>query len=140
MKKQKTARFFCEFCDTEVAGDTSFCPKCGRFFASVRCPACNFTGSHTAFYYGCPQCGYAMNGSSSKASIPAGTTFNTQNNPKKQNKFFRKKNHNKNNHQTYGKHNKKSNSSIDSGLPSWIYIVLLLLLLTFLKIAYDFLL
>jgi ssDNA-binding Zn-finger/Zn-ribbon topoisomerase 1 len=35
------------------------CPKCGRFFASVRCPKCGFTGRDEDFARGCPVCGYS---------------------------------------------------------------------------------
>jgi ssDNA-binding Zn-finger/Zn-ribbon topoisomerase 1 len=42
-----------------VGRDTKKCPKCGRFFASVRCPRCGFTGSEDDFPAGCPACGYS---------------------------------------------------------------------------------
>jgi ssDNA-binding Zn-finger/Zn-ribbon topoisomerase 1 len=35
------------------------CPQCGRFFASVRCPHCGFTGRDEDFVRGCPVCGYS---------------------------------------------------------------------------------
>ncbi|MDR2480343.1 MAG: hypothetical protein LBD48_13685, partial [Treponema sp.] len=35
------------------------CPQCGRFFASVRCPACGYSGEDRAFAKGCPACGYS---------------------------------------------------------------------------------
>jgi hypothetical protein len=35
------------------------CPQCGRFFASVRCPKCGFTGRDEDFARGCPVCGYS---------------------------------------------------------------------------------
>ncbi|MGI5172037.1 zinc ribbon domain-containing protein [Treponema sp. OMZ 840] len=60
MNAKHRPKFFCEFCDTEVPVNARFCPKCGRFFASVRCPNCGHTGEHSAFKKGCPQCGYAM--------------------------------------------------------------------------------
>lgn len=57
-KDQKLAKFFCEFCDYEVPIDARFCPRCGHFFASVRCPVCGKTGDQSLFKHGCPQCGY----------------------------------------------------------------------------------
>ena len=56
----KQPKFFCENCNAEVRRDAVICPHCGRFFASVRCPACGFTGTHKEFKDGCPSCGYAV--------------------------------------------------------------------------------
>ena len=53
-------KFFCENCNAEVRRDAMICPQCGRFFASVRCPECGFTGTHKEFKKGCPSCGYAF--------------------------------------------------------------------------------
>lgn len=61
----KKAKFFCENCGAEVEQDARFCKKCGRFFTSVRCPCCGYVGSANAFTNGCPECGYAENGSNS---------------------------------------------------------------------------
>ena len=55
----KNPRFFCDNCNTEVYGHTKSCPGCGRFFASVRCPSCDFAGEEKAFTRGCPVCGYS---------------------------------------------------------------------------------
>ena len=52
----KQPKFFCENCNAEVRRDAVVCPHCGRFFASVRCPACGFTGTHKEFKDGCPSC------------------------------------------------------------------------------------
>jgi RNA polymerase subunit RPABC4/transcription elongation factor Spt4 len=57
--KAKKPRFFCDNCGTEVSGSTEKCPKCGRFFVSVRCPACGYIGEGTDFTKGCPVCGYS---------------------------------------------------------------------------------
>jgi rRNA maturation protein Nop10 len=50
------------------------CPHCGRYFASVRCPSCGFTGDENTFRNGCPSCGYSVppanNGKSAYAPIP----------------------------------------------------------------------
>jgi hypothetical protein len=59
----KKPRFFCEHCGAEVSRDVKACPRCGRFFASVRCPACGFSGEEKLFSGGCPVCGYSSSGS-----------------------------------------------------------------------------
>jgi hypothetical protein len=58
-KKRGDPRFFCENCGAEVPGNAKNCPACGRFFASVRCPSCDFTGGEALFRGGCPACGYS---------------------------------------------------------------------------------
>jgi predicted RNA-binding Zn-ribbon protein involved in translation (DUF1610 family) len=55
----KAPRFFCDNCGAEVDRDTKKCPRCGRFFASIRCPHCGFTGAEEDFTAGCPACGYS---------------------------------------------------------------------------------
>ncbi|MDR2701665.1 MAG: hypothetical protein LBB72_04465 [Spirochaetaceae bacterium] len=52
------ARFFCDNCGEEVKRNASRCSRCGRYFASVRCPECGFTGEEKHFAKGCPVCGY----------------------------------------------------------------------------------
>ncbi|WP_315328639.1 zinc ribbon domain-containing protein [Treponema socranskii] len=59
MKGKQRAKFFCENCGAEVPADARVCKNCGRFFSSVRCPACGATGSASKFAKGCPVCGYA---------------------------------------------------------------------------------
>jgi rubrerythrin len=56
----KKPSFFCERCGTKVAQNEKACPHCGRYFASVKCPSCNFTGESKDFTQGCPRCGYAL--------------------------------------------------------------------------------
>jgi hypothetical protein len=56
---KKKPRFFCDNCNSEVGQDAKVCPRCGRFFASVRCPSCGFTGEDSVFKGGCPSCGYS---------------------------------------------------------------------------------
>jgi ssDNA-binding Zn-finger/Zn-ribbon topoisomerase 1 len=58
-KERGNPRFFCENCGAEVPRNAKNCPKCGRFFASVRCPSCGFTGEEALFREGCPVCGYS---------------------------------------------------------------------------------
>jgi predicted amidophosphoribosyltransferase len=55
----KKPRYFCEHCGKEVRRDAPLCPYCGRFFSSVRCPKCGFSGDVAEFDSGCPVCGYA---------------------------------------------------------------------------------
>jgi predicted nucleic acid-binding Zn ribbon protein len=56
----KKPRFFCDNCGAEVDRNTKICPKCGRFFSSVRCPRCGFAGAEKLFASGCPVCGYSV--------------------------------------------------------------------------------
>ncbi|HNQ96987.1 MAG: zinc ribbon domain-containing protein [Spirochaetales bacterium] len=57
----KKPRFFCEHCGAEVRQRDKVCSRCGRFFASVKCPACGKSGTSRDFSRGCPRCGYAFN-------------------------------------------------------------------------------
>ncbi|MDC7124977.1 MAG: zinc-ribbon domain-containing protein [Spirochaetales bacterium] len=52
-------KFFCDNCGAQVDKDTTRCPKCGRFFQSIKCPKCGFSGNSELFTDGCPVCGYA---------------------------------------------------------------------------------
>jgi hypothetical protein len=71
--------FFCENCGSPVPRDAKKCPTCGRFFANVRCPSCNFTGPESLFSEGCPICGYSSSPSQhpyvpgNSGYIPSGT-------------------------------------------------------------------
>jgi len=56
---KKKPRFFCDNCGYEVGGDVKICPYCGRHFASIRCPACDYSGPDKMFKNGCPLCGYS---------------------------------------------------------------------------------
>ncbi|HNY17324.1 MAG TPA: zinc ribbon domain-containing protein [Treponemataceae bacterium] len=60
--------FFCEFCGTQVRQNDRVCPHCGKFFSSVKCPSCGFTGDSKIFRDGCPACGYAFGGHGDNAS------------------------------------------------------------------------
>ena len=55
----RTPHFYCEFCGVEVGKDARVCPRCGRFFSSVKCPKCDYVGKSDDFTSGCPVCGYA---------------------------------------------------------------------------------
>jgi RNA polymerase subunit RPABC4/transcription elongation factor Spt4 len=56
---KKKPRFFCDNCGYEVGADVKTCPYCGRYFASIRCPACDYSGPDKMFQNGCPMCGYS---------------------------------------------------------------------------------
>ena len=124
---KKTAKFFCENCQTEVKGNARFCGHCGRFFAAVKCPACGKTGSSHAFAKGCPNCGYAV-GSEKSTSLDAHSNStsekgkNKKANSKKNifNNFFSNRNSNQNDNST-----KKYS---EDSLPLWIYLVAILFL------------
>ncbi len=55
----KRPRYYCEACGLEVRKDARVCPRCGRFFSSVKCPHCGYVGKADDFASGCPECGYA---------------------------------------------------------------------------------
>jgi len=59
MRKSKKPRFFCDNCGQEIDIKAKSCPHCGRFFASILCPACGFSGEDKLFLNGCPSCGYS---------------------------------------------------------------------------------
>ncbi len=63
MSSSKKPRFFCNFCGAEVDRNATFCKRCGKFFESVFCPRCGKKGNPDTFSNGCPQCGYAFDGS-----------------------------------------------------------------------------
>lgn len=65
-------RFFCENCTQEVSRNARICPHCGRFFSSVRCPVCSFTGNIHDFDRGCPGCGYLGGSSADKKACERG--------------------------------------------------------------------
>jgi len=69
--KKKKPRFFCDNCGYEVGSDVKTCPYCGRYFASIRCPNCDYSGPDRMFQNGCPMCGY-----SSSPPPKAGKAYN----------------------------------------------------------------
>jgi Double zinc ribbon len=56
---QRRPHYYCEGCGAEVRKDARVCPRCGRFFSSVKCPRCGYVGQADDFVRGCPTCGYA---------------------------------------------------------------------------------
>jgi RNA polymerase subunit RPABC4/transcription elongation factor Spt4 len=65
----KRPHFFCESCGMEVRKDARMCPRCGRFFSSVKCPKCGHVGEADDFSLGCPICGYALSANPSPEPI-----------------------------------------------------------------------
>ncbi len=120
----RTAKFFCEFCDYEVPIDARFCPRCGHFFASVRCPVCGKTGDQNLFRHGCPQCGYGSSPSAKTSGAQSGDA-------KKERRKFKLP---KFNAQVNLPEGEKRNIPIGT-LPIWVYIVVLFLVLGILLLA-----
>lgn len=108
--KKPNAKYFCESCGAEVGADAKFCKKCGKFFASVRCPVCGTTGSTEKFKDGCPACGYAVG-----REAPSAKTEKTKVSRNAKKKFLAEIDR------------KNPSSKNDGSLPSWVYGALLLL-------------
>ncbi len=128
---KKKAKFFCEYCQTEVKGNARFCSHCGRFFAAVKCPACGKTGSSHAFAHGCPNCGYAVGSEKSNLLDDSSTTTSEKNKSKKTNSkknifnnFFLNRNSKQKDYST-----KKYS---EDSLPLWIYLVAIVFLVVIL--------
>lgn len=128
MKDNKQAKFFCEFCGSEVPRKAKTCPKCGKFFASVMCPKCAHTGTTEEFKNGCPKCGYAVPG----------------NNAKKKNsniQFYNAISMNKNpqyyNSSDINTKNKGKKMRTESSLPFWVYAVVVLTLVILVVMLYS---
>ena len=116
--KKKQAKFFCEFCDTEVPFNARFCPKCGHFFLAVRCPACGKTGDQDEFTNGCPQCGYAFDGSPVKPAVKTNTADTEIEKKSSHKRLFPK-------HDSHAYSDNSSKKRSDDSLPPWIYIATL---------------
>ena len=122
-KTDKEAKFFCENCGSEVPRKSRFCPVCGKFFASVRCPKCGHTGASEDFKKGCPECGYAVNSNVSLA----------QN--KDSDDLF--ENHNESKNKIILNKSKSNKSGQDGSLPVWIYITSILVLIIWIICLYS---
>ena len=119
-KTDKEAKFFCESCGSEVPRKSRFCPVCGKFFASVRCPKCGHTGVTEDFKNGCPDCGYAVNSNSSLSQNK--DLNNSLSDNKSNNKISR---------------NKIKKTTQDGSLPVWIYIIAVLVLIILIICLYS---
>lgn len=110
---KKQAKFFCENCGSEVAQNARFCGKCGRFFASVRCPVCGKTGSSQVFENGCPTCGYGRRDQDGIADAGA-VAAQMQREAQSKGHFYVHKKHSA---------KKIGRPRGDGSLPAWIYAV-----------------
>ena len=108
--KTPNAKYFCESCGAEVPANAKFCKKCGKFFASVRCPVRGTTDTNETFNNGCPNCGYAV-GREGAVKAPEKTKV-SRSAKKKLLSEIEKRN---------------PSDKSDGSLPSWVYGVLLLL-------------
>jgi len=135
MKNPKEAKFFCQCCGSEVPRKSKFCPKCGKFFASVLCPNCGHTGRTEDFVNGCPECGYAVDGSKASDNSKKEPDFfnagNIKNNKKAGKVDKSKKITYKNNTLV------KTKKSSDSSLPVWIYIFSIIILVILVICLYS---
>ena len=129
-RKSKEAKFFCESCNSEVPRNSRVCPTCGKFFAAVRCPQCGRTGSNEDFKNGCPTCGYAINPDTMGRAPGFTPSFGSNINYKNSSSvnavnLFR--NHN----------GRKKKSYVESGLPAWVYLSTLLVLIVLMALLYS---
>lgn len=127
MAEKKKAKFFCENCNSEVAANARFCPKCGKFFAAVRCPECGHVGSHRDFKTGCPKCHYTFK--DHKGLINADGTSRKPKLSKQSKKSLR---------EAFAAYNSNSGASSGShyrdGAPAWLFfgsIAVLISIFTF---------
>ena len=111
---KKQAKFFCENCGAEVAQNARFCGKCGRFFASVRCPVCGKTGPSRVFENGCPSCGYGGLDQPGVAGMSAAAAARMQKDAQSKGHFYVHK-------RSAAK--KSGRPRGDGSLPVWIYAV-----------------
>ena len=129
-KTDKEAKFFCESCGSEVPRKSRFCPVCGKFFASVRCPKCGHTGASEDFKTGCPECGYAVNSNTSLSHDKDSDILSSINDKYKNNISYNKSN-------KPNKHNKSNKAGQDGSLPVWIYIVSIIILIILIICLYS---
>ncbi len=107
------AKYFCENCSYEVKANARFCPNCGKFFSSVRCPKCKTIGTVKDFKNGCPNCHYSMTseelyGSSSESSDGLKHRLSFKSKRKIKQAF---------------KNREKSSTPFESEMPLWLFIV-----------------
>lgn len=120
MAPNKKAKYFCENCSAEVAANAKFCPKCGKFFSSVRCPKCGHTGPSSAFKSGCPECHYAMPENQNQGySTKDGIRHSLSSKSKKEIK---------NAFSAYAEKNGNQKNAIGDGAPLWLLLILIAVL------------
>ncbi|MBP5437353.1 MAG: hypothetical protein J6Y30_05155 [Treponema sp.] len=124
-KSSTKAKYFCENCGSEVAANARCCPRCGKFFSSVRCPSCGHMGTVHDFKYGCPVCHYAMteddiNGTSGGDEKSSRDSRNKKSKSKVRNKSSRSF--------TPGK-------ILGDDVPAWLFIVSVIVLIGILALV-----
>ncbi len=125
-EQQKKAKYFCEGCGAEVAHNAKFCPKCGRFFAAVRCPSCGHVGTVRDFIKGCPSCKYAMNSEEVFGSQNTKTLDGRKHKLSKKSKNLIKK-----------AFKDKKHSNLSEDVPTWLFITsVIVLILVFVALFY----
>lgn len=122
---EKHAKFFCENCGAEVPQNAKMCRHCGRFFTSVRCPACGATGTNSQFADGCPVCGYAV-GKGKKSAAAEKATFKEKTAGRKSRANLRLEIESRNS-RTFARRKMS-----DGALPIWFYLIIALVFLGFL--------
>lgn len=135
-RSKKEAKFFCECCGAEVTRNSKSCPKCGKFFASVRCPQCGRIGSNEEFVNGCPSCGYAV---SDPLKVKQNKNVFIPSNLKNSSGSVGR------GHGIFGDSNRflfdqkksKNDRYVDSGLPIWVYIVSIVILAALVIVLYS---
>ncbi|MCR5218315.1 zinc ribbon domain-containing protein [Treponema sp.] len=120
MADKKKAKYFCENCNSEVAWNARFCPKCGKFFAAVRCPECGYVGSHRDFKTGCPKCHYSFTGGTDNIPANADGTFRKAKLSGKSKKRIK---------DAFASYNSKHSGAEDDGVPSGLFIGSIVVLL-----------
>lgn len=134
----KEAKFFCQCCGNEVPRKSKFCPSCGKFFASVLCPNCGHTGKTDDFRNGCPECGYAVDGSGNSVRNGTGAgTSGKSGKGKKSGKFSGKKRFFAPKKSSEAAFSGKNKYRSDSSLPVWIYAFSLLVLAALVILLYS---
>lgn len=127
--KKPAAKYFCENCSHEVQANARFCPHCGKFFSSVRCPKCGQLGTVKDFKNGCPKCHYSMT-TEELYGIPNSDTSSDGRKHKlsRKSKTRIKK--------AFKAHGEKIRS-IDAGVPMWLFVVLFCVLIALVAIIFN---
>ena len=123
MADKKSAKYFCENCGSEVAAKAKFCPKCGRFFSSVRCPKCGKLGSVNDFKSGCPRCHYAMTHEDIYGE-PEGSEETLDGRKHSLSLLSRLKIKN-----AFRQHDKNVRGSTGDGAPAWLFVASIIVLI-----------
>ncbi|MBP5696189.1 MAG: zinc ribbon domain-containing protein [Treponema sp.] len=125
-KSSTKAKYFCENCGSEVAANARCCPRCGKFFSSVRCPACGHMGTVHDFKYGCPVCHYAM----TEEDIN-GTSVGAE----KSDRDVRSKKKKSKAKKTAG-HEFSSGKILGDDVPAWLFVVSVIVLIGILALVF----